>query len=226
MPKLACVMRVKNEELKIRRCLASMPFVDKFIVADNGSTDNTLSIVQEYPSTILHTKGLDAARDMNLAYREVLRQGATHLTWLDADEVFEARAAEEFPKLMAQDVAYWHFRSYPFVLSTTHYRVDGLWRQFTQKGQRWLIQAQPGVYWASGRKAHQGLPRGIVGRVADSDIRVKHWVVESEEEAERKIAFYEEHDGKSYGHLRHGLAAVYEEWKEAQDAYYRVSGHL
>jgi len=213
-PKLMCIMRIKDEEQKIRRCLQSMPFVEQFIVADNGSTDNTLPIVHEYPSTILHTTGLDSVRDLNVAYQEALRQGATHVTWLDADEEFEARAVEEFPKLMAQDVAYWHFRSYPFVLSKTHYRVDGPWRQFTQKGQRWLIQAQATVYWASARKAHPGLPRGAWGWVADSDVRVKHWVIESEEEAKRKIAFYEVSDGKTYGHLRHTPEAELLEWVE------------
>lgn len=212
---LACIMRVKNEEGKIRRALDSMPFVDLFIVVDNGSTDRTLAYISRYPCIIFRTEGLDAARDLNLAYQEALICDATHVTWLDADEEFEARAVEEFPRLLVQrDIVWWRFRSYPFVLSKTHYRVDGPWEQFTKQGQRWLIQAQKGVYWASGRKAHSGLPRGIRGQVANSDIRVKHWVIESEAEAERKIAFYEAADNKDYGHLRNGPEAKFEEWVE------------
>ncbi len=211
---LVCIMRVKDEEDRIRRCLDSMPFVDKFIVVDNGSTDDTVTIVGEYPSTVLHTEGVDAPRDLNLAYQEALRQGATHVLWMDADEEWEARAAEEFPKMLAQDVAAWTFRVYPFVLSKTHYRVDGPWAQFTEQGQTRLFQAQKDVFWKSERKAHAGLPRGLKGLVGRSDLRIKHWTIETPEEAERKVAFYEAADGKDYGHLRDGPGAELVEWVE------------
>ena len=213
--KLVCIMRVKDAKAKIRRALDSMPFVDKFIIVLNDSTDGTESIVSQYPSTVLYfTEGLDAARDLNLAYQEALEQGATHVLWIDSDEEWEARAAEELPKLLAQDVAGWMFQIFPFVLSKTHYRTDGPWAQFTGRGQTRLFQAQGGVFWASKRKAHSGPPHGLRGLVAMSDLRIKHWTVESEEEAERKIAFYEAHDLKDYGHLRDGSEAIYEEWIE------------
>ena len=211
---LVCIMRVKDEEAKIIRCLESMPFVDHFVVVDNGSSDRTLAYVSRYPSIIFRTEGLDAARDLNLAYQEALICDATHVLWMDADEEWEARAAEELPKLLAQDVASWTFRIFPFVLSKTHYRTDGPWAQFTERGQHRLFQAQAGVFWASGRKAHAGLPRGLQGLVGESDLRIKHWTIETPEEAERKIAFYEAADGASYGHLRDGPNAVYEEWIE------------
>ena len=216
-PKLVAILRVKDEEHNIRRCLDSMPFVDFFVIVDNGCSDNTMNIAGEMlsgRSVFLRTTGLDAARDYNEAYQVALRKGATHVLWLDADEEFEARAAEELPKLLVQDVAGWWFGLYPFVLSETHYRVDGPWRQFTQEGQLRLFQAQKGVYWASGRKAHAGLPCGVCGQMRRSGLRIKHWTVETPEEAERKIAFYEAADGKSYGHLRDGAEARYEEWVE------------
>lgn len=213
--RLICIMRVKDEEAKIRRALDSMPFVDRFIVVLNDSTDGTESVVSQYPSTILHTEGLDAARDLNLAYQEALRQGATHVLWMDADEEWEARAAEGLPELLlVQGMRSWMFRICPFVLSKTHYRVDGPWAQFTEQGQTRLFQAQRGVFWANKRKAHPGPPRGLKGLVGRSDLRIKHWTIESEEEVERKIAFYEAADGQDYGHLRDGPEAVYEEWIE------------
>jgi len=43
-------------------------------------------------------------------------------------------------------------------------------------------------------------------------VRIKHWTVESEEEAEHKIAFYEAADGKDYSHLRGGPGAELVEW--------------
>lgn len=213
-PKLICMIRVLNEEANIRRCLDSMPFVDKFIIIDNGCTDDTLAMLKGYPCVIHDTRGLDAARDYNEAYQAALHYGATHVLWMDADEEWEARAAEELPKLLRQDVVSWMFRIYPFVLSKTRYRVDGPWAQFTERGQPRLFQAQDGVFWASGRKAHPGLPRGIRGLVGESDLRIKHWTIESEEEAERKIAFYEAHDGTDYGHLRDGPEVEFEEWVE------------
>jgi len=211
---LICIMRLKEEESKIARCLNSMPFVDGFVVVLNDSTDETENIVSQYPSTVLHTEGVDAPRDLNLAYEEALRQGATHVLWCDADEEWEARAAEEFPNLLAENVAAWMFRVYPFVLSETHYRVDGPWLQFTEQGQTRLFQAQKDVFWANKRKAHPGLPQGLKGLVGRSDVRIKHWTISSPEEAERKIAFYEAADGKDYGHLRGGPGAELVEWVE------------
>jgi len=212
--KLVCIMRVKDEATRIRRCLDSMPFVDKFIIVDNGCTDDTLSLLKGYPCVVHDTRGLDAARDLNEAYKIALHYGATHVLWMDADEEWEARAAEEFPKMLAENIAAWIMRVYPFVLSETHYRIDGPWLQFTEQGQTRLFQAQKDVFWASDRKAHPGLPRGLKGLVGRSDLRLKHWTISSQEELERKIAFYEAADGQDYGHLRDGPGAELVEWVE------------
>ena len=216
-PKLICIMRVKDAERGIYRCLDSMPFVDFFVIVDNGCSDYTTNIAGEMlsgRSVFLRTSGLDASRDLNLAYQEALRRGATHVLWMDADEEWEARAAAVMPKLLREDVASWMFRIYPFVLSKTHYRVDGPWAQFSKRGQTRLFQAQEGVFWASGRKAHPGFPRGLKGPVGESELRIKHWTVETAEGAERKIAFYAAADGKDYSHLRDGPEARFEEWVE------------
>lgn len=216
-PKLVCMIRVLNEERNIRRCLDAMPFVDEFVIIDNGCTDNTTNIAAEMlvgRSVFLRTSGLDAARDYNEGYKVALERGATHVLWVDADEEWEAQAAEGMSRLLRSDVAGFYFRLYPFVCSETRYRVDGPWRQFTDPGQLRLFQAQEGVYWASDRKGHAGLPQGLRGRVATSSLRIKHWTIPTPEEAERKIALHAGRGDGGYEHLRDGPEARYVEWEE------------
>lgn len=48
MPKLTVLIPCKNEQLNIRECIMSvLPFADEVLVADSGSTDGTLRIVDE-----------------------------------------------------------------------------------------------------------------------------------------------------------------------------------
>ena len=48
---ISCMLRVKNEEKKVWSCLNSIfPVFDEIVFIDNGSTDNTLSIVKDFIS--------------------------------------------------------------------------------------------------------------------------------------------------------------------------------
>lgn len=210
-PNLVCILRVKNEALKLARCLSSMPFLDGLIVVDDGSSDDTMEIASAYAATILHTTDLDASRDLNLAYAEAKKQGATHCLWMDADEQFEARAAESFRDLLRPGpINGWTFRIYPFVLSDEFFRVDRDWAQFTLAGQLRLFRAQDGIHWSDPRPSHPGLPRGLMGAIGRSDLRIKHWTISTPEELERKMAFYAQ-DGK-VSHLPNGPDAVFKRW--------------
>ena len=46
--KIIVVIRSFNEERNIVKCCNAYPFSDKILIADGGSTDNTISIAQEY----------------------------------------------------------------------------------------------------------------------------------------------------------------------------------
>jgi tetratricopeptide (TPR) repeat protein len=76
---------VKNEARNLARCLASVkPYVDKLVVVDTGSTDETITIAQQYGAKIGHFEWCDdfaAARNYALS----LVSSEWVLT-LDADE--------------------------------------------------------------------------------------------------------------------------------------------
>ena len=213
--KLVCLMRVKNEATKLARCLDSMPFLAGLIIVDNSSTDDTVEIASSYAATILHTTDLNASRDLNLAYAEAKKQGATWCLWMDADEEWEAQAANRFRDLLKPGpINGWQFRIYPFVVSYPYYRIDRDWAQFTMRGQLRLFRVQDGIHWDDPRPTHPGLPRGLQGAIGKSDLRIKHHTIETEEELERKIAFYEGLDGRDFSHLRDGPDAVYKKFLE------------
>jgi len=218
---LACLMRVKNEERILARTLDAMPFVDQFIVADNGSTDSTLNILKWYPSTVLHTEGLNAERDIQLTYRKALEMGADWALQMDADEEWEQRAATELSKLTQQDfVVGWTFRKMPFIIHKDFYRIDRGWAAFTLYEMRaaWpilLFKCQPSCYFEDPRQCSQGVVKGLRGPVRASDLRVKHWIIENAEAMDRKIAnLRRHHPDRDYSDHRDDELAVYKRWAE------------
>lgn len=214
--RLMCIMRAKDEAHKIIRCLDSMPFLDGLVIADNGSSDDLAAAVEPYSATIIRTEGLDANRDMALVYAEAQAQGADWCLWMDADEEFEAKAAESFRDLVVPGpINGWIFRVYPFVLSTEFWRMDRDWAQFTLRGQLRLFRVQEGIHWNDPRPSAPGLPQGVTGALGRSSLRIKHWTIEGEEDLERKLRFYSGlYPGRDYGHLRDGPDAVYKRWIE------------
>jgi len=192
---LVCLMRIKNAERHIRRSFDAMPFVDHFIVAENGSTDGTVELLKQYPCTILHTNSLNADRDLQATYEVALKMGADWALQMDSDEEWEKRAITDLIKLTQQDIVVgWTFRKMPFILSDEFYRIDGEWAAFTLEEMKFawpilLFKCQPNCYFEDPRVADQGVIKGLRGPVRASDLRVKHWTIESEERLATKLAY-------------------------------------
>lgn len=94
MAKLCLNMIVKNESVNLPRCLASFfppnmpPIVDAYVIADTGSTDDTIDLIQGFfaargiPGRVVRTtfqnfeqarnEALDAARQSDLAFDYLL----------------------------------------------------------------------------------------------------------------------------------------------------------
>lgn len=93
-PKLILAMIVKNEARCIEKCLdAALPFVDEAVIADTGSTDDTVEIISRVASGqakhvhLYHfewTGSFSDARNFTLEQAE--RHGADWILVLDADE--------------------------------------------------------------------------------------------------------------------------------------------
>ena len=55
MPTISLTLIAKNEEKHIKQCFDSIyPFVDKIILVDTGSTDNTIEIAKTYDKCEVH----------------------------------------------------------------------------------------------------------------------------------------------------------------------------
>lgn len=90
---LSIGMIVKNEEKYLDRCLSALkPILDnidsELIIADTGSTDNTVEIAKKYTDNVFHfewIKDFAAARNSTLD-----RAKGEWYMYLDADEVFQS----------------------------------------------------------------------------------------------------------------------------------------
>lgn len=95
-----CII-VKNEENKIARCLAPLaPTGMEVIVLDTGSTDNTVSIAENYTSKIFH---FDWINDFSAARNYAMTKAShDHILFLDADEYVEEIDIPAIKKLLRE----------------------------------------------------------------------------------------------------------------------------
>lgn len=103
MKKLCLNMIVKNEAHVIRRCLDSVrPLVDTWVIVDTGSTDGTQDLIRDtladLPGTLYESpwKGFGPSRTEAI---ERARDRASHLLFIDADDVLETDPGFTLPDL-------------------------------------------------------------------------------------------------------------------------------
>ena len=105
-PGITVIMLAKNEEERMRRCLASLHGHVAAIVAlvDPLSTDGTAQVVRKHGGLVLEPEwpgGFDAARNICLEHVKT-----EWVLWLDADEWFEGGGAARLRELTKQRDAF------------------------------------------------------------------------------------------------------------------------
>lgn len=80
---ISVIVITKNEESMIKPCLESIKWADEIIIADNGSTDKTLDIVQRYTDKIVKFEGQDFAGLRNKAMEKAKGEW---VFYVDGDE--------------------------------------------------------------------------------------------------------------------------------------------
>ena len=80
---LSVIIIVKNEEERIKVCLESVKWADEIIVADNGSTDQTIAIAKTYTDKIVEFKEQDFATLRNKAAEKATEEW---ILYVDSDE--------------------------------------------------------------------------------------------------------------------------------------------
>lgn len=96
---ISLCMIVKNEIKYIEECLqAALPYVDEIVVADTGSTDGTLEILEKYGCRVYHFDWVnDYAKARNFA---ISKAKYNWILSLDGDEIIVEFDKEEVNKLV------------------------------------------------------------------------------------------------------------------------------
>lgn len=104
---LTVVIIAKNEEKMLKGCLESVKWADEIIVADSGSTDNTLEVAKKYTNKILKVTDDNFASWRNQALKAA---GGDYILFVDADErvlrSLKEEILEKIGDLTQKDVAW------------------------------------------------------------------------------------------------------------------------
>ena len=148
---IICVMCIRNESLNLEGCINHLyKYVDKFVIFDDESTDNSVEILKKYPKVveIIQEKQKSSHKWRERYNREtVLRKAkeiaSTKNPWvlcIDPDERFEKRFLKNLRKIVRDNegkAINVHFRE--LWDSLDKYRCDGIWNL---KSKTLLFQLQ------------------------------------------------------------------------------------
>lgn len=117
---------VKNEEQYVAKCIESVqPLVEDILIADTGSTDNTINICKQYAN---HVESIDFSNGFSAARNHLLKQVKTDwVLFLDADEYFDPSELSKFRKLILctqSEIDAYSFLRYNFFSSGAFYTSD------------------------------------------------------------------------------------------------------
>lgn len=138
-PEIIAVLCVYNEELNIEGCLTHLSdYVDKIIIFDDKSTDNTIQLAKKYPKVVKIIKNNCKSKWDERKNRELVLKAAYQISnrqnpWVlcvDADERLEINFLKNIRNIIkehapTQTAVALHFRE---LWDNTHqYRDDGVW---------------------------------------------------------------------------------------------------
>ncbi len=182
MVTISLCMIVKNEEAVLARCLDSVKdAVDEIIIADTGSTDNTVAIARRYTQKVFsYLWSNDFSKARNYAYSQATMD---YQLWLDADDILEPEQLEKLKQLKATlsptvDMV--------TMLYHTHLNADGTPLSTTTRER--LTKTARGYRWIDA--VHECIP--LQGNIFYSDIAVTHSKSAAGGDPERNLRIYEE----------------------------------
>ena len=179
---------------------------NKLFYIDDGSTDNTISIISKYTSNILQTNRLFKENETKV--RKLWWDEATKIAndkdfifILDCDEIITNNSIKHFEeelnkaiKLDCDALAMWRYDMW----NKTQYREDDIWKC---QNKPWVscIQYRKyknkiGYYW-NNMKIHGGsFPLNYYSCAYPSKLQVQHMAYSTLELRKQKIDFYKEYD--------------------------------
>jgi glycosyltransferase involved in cell wall biosynthesis len=168
-PKIIVHCLVKNEERFIWYALKSvLPFVDKIMVWDTGSTDNTVEIIKSINSKKINLKFLksvNATQHTNIR-QQMLEQTPKGFTWLmilDGDEIWPETQLKKVIQFISTNP---HTDS---VVVRTHNLVGDIYHRLPESAGNYQLAGQKGhlalrfINLKSIPNLHVSLPHGQQG---------------------------------------------------------------
>jgi glycosyltransferase involved in cell wall biosynthesis len=215
------MLRVKNEERWLERCLRSIAFCRRVIVLDDHSTDRTAEIARSFDNVLYHPSpfhSLQESRDRNT----LLMMAATYKPdWIvcpDGDEAFTRQAVADFmlmthahPKASETE---WMALAIPVLYlwnNENTVRMDGVYSRIRPlRAFQWL----PGMSFRAGTGPygfHCTLithPKARTNQVHLGGPILHYGYMDAADRA-RKMAFYRQHDPENqaednYRHINQG----------------------
>jgi glycosyltransferase involved in cell wall biosynthesis len=100
MIKISVAIITQNEELNIRECLESVRWADEIVVVDNGSTDQTRQVCQDFAARVYIEEWKGFARQKNSAIEKTRNEWVLSL---DADERVTPELRQEIERVLKSD---------------------------------------------------------------------------------------------------------------------------
>jgi glycosyltransferase involved in cell wall biosynthesis len=121
--KITAIITCYNEELNIAKAIESLLWADEILVVDSFSTDNTVSIIQNYPQvTLLQHKYENPSAQKNWVIPQAQNEW---IVLLDADEWLTEPLTKEIKEVLKQDQieekAFWIGRDNKFMNTWVKY---------------------------------------------------------------------------------------------------------
>ncbi len=115
MEKISVAIITHNEERNIRDCLESVKWADEIVVVDNGSTDGTIKVCQEYRARVYQESWKGFSAQKNSAIEKTTNEWVLSL---DADERIGPELRQEIEKVLQEEPpvdGYWIARKNYFL---------------------------------------------------------------------------------------------------------------
>ena len=218
---LIAEMLVKNEaDRYLQEVLTDLEtYVDKLVIVDNNSIDDTYKICQSFKKVIkLEKSDIDFKTD-ELGLRSyllnIIKEVAHDGDWIiaiDADEIFEDKFKQDVRNLMSKQENNWYsFEICMFWRGRTHYRIDKLWR--TPYAQRMFRYIKDSDYRLPDRKFACGhLPINIRALQGEkTKYRIKHLAYIDPDDIKKKYDYYINQDPNGRFHQLNHIKSIIDE---------------
>lgn len=193
---LICIMCIHNESLNLGMCIKHLnKYVDKFVIFDDESTDNSVEILKTFPKVVeIISEGPKGEHKWRERYnRETVLRKAKEIsdakeTWvlcIDPDERFEKRFLKNIKKIIKNNpgkAINIHFRE--LWNNIYQYRNDGVW---DTKNKTLLFQLSEKMTFDYENEHHIPWHYRELTEIVSLDFNLYHLkMVKSEDREERK----------------------------------------